>query len=126
MDHPFFNVKQLSDEDLLKKINDLTRRLNMTHLITGNSDMINQINLMIDMLNEERMERLNKQTFEMWNNQFPEIIETDPEFKMERPSSESHKPINKPANKTKRVPLVTPTFHKEYVKKDSKPSGDSK
>ena len=124
MFHPFFDTKKLSDEELLKKINDLSKRLNLVYMTNQSHMMIDQINTMLDILNEERMERLNKQTQDMWNKQFPEIIESDPEFKSERPSLENkpvNKPSGKPANKTKNVPLVMPTFHKEYLKKDGKP-----
>ncbi len=94
-------------------------RLRYAQNFVGDTIMIDQLNMLMDSLEFERQERFNKQSFDMWNGQFPDIIESDPEFKKERKSDEKRQvtsssvPNSKPESSFKR-PLNPTVFHKEY------------
>lgn len=118
-DHPFFEPERLTDEEILKKLSDLNQRLTVAHYTSTNYNMIGQLQGMIDALNNERMVRLARQTQEAWDKMFPDVIETEPDFKEERPDPTRDKAhVVKPAQGAKKK-ITAPVFHKEYVKKDS-------
>ena len=121
--HPFFDPKPLSDDDILKKLNEVSSRLRYAQSFIGDQIMIDQLELLMESLQNERQERMNRQYFDSWNSQFPDVLESDPEFKKDRKVDERKKnPNTKPDSKFK--PTGPMTFKKEYhpaVKKPGTP-----
>ena len=117
IDHPFLSFKDLSDDDLLEKTTELQKNLNRAHMWGSSQEIIGQLIWMLDMIEEEKLERWKKQNFDMMNSAFPEIVESDPEFKNDKPETEVVK-SSKPVRKTHSLPM--PNFNKEYVNKDKK------
>lgn len=113
--HPFFDPKTLSDEEILKKSHEIMSRLQYAHAVVGDSIMIEQLELLLESLQIERQERMNKQTWDMWHSQFPDVIESDPEFKKTK-KTEERKPAaqrERPESAFKR-PVAPMVFQKEY------------
>lgn len=75
MNHPLTpNVQALSDSDLLKKINELNKRLVWAHT-SGNGHVVNQIHMMLDdykaeqqRRDTERYEKINKGKDKDWDS----------------------------------------------------------
>ena len=119
IDHPFLDFKGLSDDELLEKTTDLQRNMQRAYLWGSSHDTISQLEWMLEMIEEEKLERYKKQVFEMQNAMFPEIVESDPEFKkVKADSTEASKPV-KP-HKNAPSPLPVPNFNKEYLNPDNK------
>lgn len=114
MNHPFFNVKDLDDDAINKKILQLQGRLLYTQAFSGNQAMMDQMFLMLETLEAERQERYAVEAFKAYNKQFPDIIESDPEFK--RKNNEAAKVDADGKPKVER-PKVQPVFTKSYKKK---------
>ena len=115
IDHPFLSFKDLSDDELLEKSTELHRNLNRAHLWGSSPDLINQLQWMLEMIEEEKMERLNKQAFDAFNDMFPERVESDPEFKVAKGELEETKTtVIKPAKVSKPQTFTEPVFNKEY------------
>lgn len=111
--HPFFDPKPLSDDDILKKLNEVSSRLRYAQAYVGDFVMIEQLELLMESLQNERQERMDRQYFDSWNSQFPEVLESDPEFKKDKKIEERKKnPNTKPDSKFK--PSGPMTFKKEY------------
>lgn len=111
----------MSDDELLQKTQDLHRNLSRAYTWGSSMESVNQLQWMLEMIEEERMERMAKQTFEAMQTMFPERIESDPEFRVSKSEMEETKTtVVKPAAK-KPQNLPAPMFHKEYTKgKDGK------
>jgi hypothetical protein len=114
MNHPFFNVKELDDDTINKKILQLQGRLLYTQAFSGNSMMMDQMFLMLETLEAEREERYQLEVFKAYNKQFPDVIESDPEFKQKDTGKGGTNADGKP--KVER-PKVQPVFTKQYKKK---------
>jgi len=81
----------------------------------SSSDIINQLEWMLEMVEEEKMERMKKQQFEALQSMFPDRVESDPQFKTQKSELEDTKStVVKPASR-KPQDLPTPIFHKEYT-----------
>lgn len=116
IDHPFLSFKELSDDELLNKTTELQKRLNKAHMWGSSSDILSQLEWMLEMIEEEKMERMTKQTFEQIQGMFPEIVESDPEFaKSKSELDETNTKVVKPAATKKNLTLPVPSFHKEYT-----------
>lgn len=118
IDHPFLSFKDLSDDELLEKTSELHKRLNKAHMWGSSQDLITQLQWMLEMIEEEKGERLKKQNFEALNSMFPEIVESDPEFMKDKANlEEANAKVVKPAQTKKVSNLPAPSFHKEYTDK---------
>lgn len=117
IDHPFLSFKDMSEEELLEKQAELHRNLSRAHMWGSSQDLINQLSWMLEMIEEEKMERMAKVQFEAMQAMFPERVESDPEFKTEKSELEEVKStVVKPAKVAKTQDLPAPIFHKEYTK----------
>jgi hypothetical protein len=127
IDHPFINLKALTDEELIKKSTDLHKKLMMAHMWSSNPGIADQFRWMLEMIAEEQQERLAKDTNDAWNKMFPEVIESDPEFTKERSSVDQQDKTHvvKPAQAKPKAPIIAPTFHKEYLNKKNDPNSES-
>lgn len=123
IEHPFLSFSNMSDEELLEKTSELHRNIARGYTWGSSHDLINQLQWMLEMIEEEKMERFKKQQFEAMQSMFPDRVESDPEFKTQKSELEDTKStVVKPA-KEKRPDLPAPLFHKEYTeagKKDQK------
>lgn len=81
--HPFINAKELSDEELTTKVGQLVQKITYARAAIGDVSMINSLNAILETFQMELQERYARQSFDMWNKQFPDVIESDPDFKKE-------------------------------------------
>ena len=117
IDHPFLSFKDLNEDELLEKTSDLHKKLNKAYMWGSSSDLINQLHWMLEMIEEEKMERMKKQQFEAVNQMFPETVESDPDFVRSKSEAEdSNSKVVKPAASKKAPSLPVPSFNKEYNK----------
>jgi hypothetical protein len=110
----------MSDDELLEKTSALHKRLSKAHMWGSSTEIINQLHWMLEMIEEEKMERMKKQQFEAMQAMFPETTESDPDFvKSKSEVEDTNTKVVKPAV-TKNVTLPTPTFNKEYLEPSKK------
>lgn len=122
IDHPFLSFKDLSEDELQEKTADLHKKLNKAHMWGSSYDLINQLEWMLEMIEEEKMERTKKQNFEAIQGMFPAIVESDPEFTQAKSHMEdSNSKVVKPAQNKKTPQMPMPMFDKEYVDKNKTP-----
>lgn len=122
--NPFFDPSILSDEEITKQISDLNRRSMIASWSMRSPLAMDQINSMIDALQEERINRLNKQSAEAYQAMFPDVIESDPDCKAEK-SEKSEPQVRSQVVQSPQTPKKfdnIPIFHKEYVKPKPDPA----
>lgn len=116
IDHPFMDFKNLSDDDLSNKESQIMKNLYRARMWGSSPELINQLNWTLEMINEERVERLQRQQFDLTQEMFPKIIDSDPEFKKDHAEIDEIKTtVVKPAAK-KPMSSEAPIFHKEYLR----------
>jgi hypothetical protein len=117
IDHPFLSFQDLSEDELQAKTADIHAKLSKANMWGSSPDLISQLEWMLDMIEEEKMERMKKSSFEQAQAMFPPTIESDPEFSKDKSAMEdSNSKIVKPAQTKKANSLPTPSFNKEYGK----------
>lgn len=122
IDHPFLSFSNLSDDELLDKTGEIHKRLSKAYMWGSSNDLVSQLEWMLEMIEEEKMERAKKASFEALQGMFPEVVESDPEFsKGKSDVEESNSKIVKPATNKKASTMPAPSFHKEYVDPTAKP-----
>jgi hypothetical protein len=101
--HPFFDSSKLSEDELTSKINEIQGRLVYAQRIAYNGDMVRQFNALLDQLVFEREERYRKEIFHQMQKDFPKIIETEPDLRVNNEVEKSNKPnmpiTNKPGKR---------------------------
>lgn len=121
IDHPFLSFKNLSDDELLEKTSEIHKRINKAYMWGSSRDLISQLQWMLEMIEEEKEERLKKQTFEAIQGMFPEVVESDPEFaKSKAETEDANAKVVKPAQAKKTSNLPVPSFNKEYTEAGKK------
>lgn len=112
--HPFFSAGDLDDEALGQKIMELQQRLIAAHMISGNPQIMDQLGLLLETLEAERQERGARELQRMWSSQFPDVIESDPEFRKDttKDSDSTTGGSTKKFDRSK----VQPAFNKTYRK----------
>jgi hypothetical protein len=121
IDHPFLSFKDLSEDELQDKTADIHKKLSKAHMWGSSRDIISQLEWMLEMIEEEKMERLKKQNFDTIKAMFPETVESDPEYSQTKSSmDDTNSKVVKPAQTKKTPQMPMPLFDKEYVNKDSK------
>lgn len=111
IDHPFMNLKSLSEDELLDKTTDLQGRLGKAHMWGSSTDIINQLEWMLEMIEEEKYERMAKVNHTAMQSMFPDIVESEPELVKDKgvPVQTTSKPISKAEG------LPKPNFDKVYL-----------
>jgi hypothetical protein len=101
--HPFFDSSKLSEDELTAKINEVQSRLSYAQRVAYNGDMVRQFNAFLDQLIFEREERYRKEIFNQRQKDFPVIIETEPDLRVDKEQENSNKPgipiTNKPGKR---------------------------
>lgn len=116
----WFDPGKLTDEELREKLANLQQRLWATHAMGMSMEIRDQLQYYVSQIETELMARFAHETQKLWDAQFPEIIESDPEFK---PQAEAKKPTTTgKAGKPGVVaddgkPKVMPTFNKTFKQK---------
>lgn len=104
---PFLDLKAMSEEELLSKITTLTNRMNYAHTFPGDRSMINSLGMYLEAFQNEFQERQMIRANDQWTKQFPEVIESEPDFKIQA---------------AKKAGLggaeVRPAFNKKFVRPD--------
>jgi len=119
IDHPFLSFKELSEDELQEKTAELYSKLNRAHMWGSSQDLITQLEWMLEMIEEEKTERLKRQNFDTIQGMFPDIVESDPEFVHTKGTVEtSNSKVVKPAQSKKIAQIPMPSFDKEYVDKN--------
>lgn len=120
IDHPFIELSHLSEDELLNKTSELHRNLSRAFTWGSSKEITDQLQWMLEMIEEEKMERYKKQQFEAMQGMFPERVESDPEFRTTASHMEDSKStVVKPA-KEKKLDMPAPMFHKEYTEAGKK------
>jgi len=112
-----FNPKAMSDDDLLARSNELMRKINWAQRFAGSGQGIQQMSQMLNLIENERRERLFMERWNMVESYASEPIETDPD--LQAAAREARKANQKPAEKSRPRPRVearralypTPTPH---------------
>ena len=79
-DIPGFIPSSMSDDELLNRQAELSRRLNWANRFSGSGDMATQLWSMISAIEAERRDRVLKIMFDNRQKIFPEVIETEPDM----------------------------------------------
>lgn len=120
IEHPFLNFKDLSDDELLNKTSEIFKKLNGASMWGSSQGIIDQFHWMLEMIEEEKMERMAKANFEALKNIFPETVESDPDFKKDKVVEEAKEKAAKSKPTGPRT-FPAPVFTKEYTEgKDPK------
>jgi hypothetical protein len=82
-DIPGFNPSAMSDDELLNRQGELSRRLGWAARFSMSGDMSGQLYAMIGAIEAERRDRVLKMMFQERQKMFPEIIETEPDLAQE-------------------------------------------
>jgi hypothetical protein len=121
IDHPFLNFHGLSEDELLEKTSDLHKKLNKAYMWGSSRELIEQLEWMLEMIEEEKAERMKKASFDAMQNMFPATVESDPDFQKERQETQDGSAkVVKPASNKKTTSLPTPMFTKEYTEPKNK------
>lgn len=107
MHHPFLDAKNMSDDEILNKIAMLNQRVMYAQGMIGDRSMIMSLGQMIETLQCEYEERMAVRAQAHWDKQFPDIIESDPDFKKTKEG--------KKAAATGDA-LTRPSFNRKFVK----------
>ena len=117
IDHPHLSFHDLTEDELTQKSQDLHRNLSKASMWGSSRDIIDQLQWMLEMVEEERMERMKRASFEAMQSMFPERVESDPEFSQQKSDLQDTKTtVVKPASKSRPTGQPDPVFHKEYTK----------
>jgi hypothetical protein len=116
MDHPFFEVSGLNEEELRDKLAQLQTRLFSAYAIGMSYDLRFQIESMIETIEMEIQARYAAQMQEAWDKMFPDVIETEPSLVPGKETVDSKVKI--PGKKKEGVerPANMPSFNKVYKK----------
>lgn len=79
---PFLDLKAMSEEELLGKITTLRTRMQYAQNFVGDRTMINSLGMYLEAFQNEFQERQIIRANEQWTSQFPEVIESEPDFKV--------------------------------------------
>jgi hypothetical protein len=82
-DIPGFDPHNMSEDELLTRQGELSRRLSFANRFSSSGEMADQIMRMIQTIEAVRRDRVLKIMFDERNKMFPEIIETEPELAAE-------------------------------------------
>jgi hypothetical protein len=84
-DVPGFDPSSMSDDELMTRQAELSRRLVWASRWSGSGDMTSQFQMMLMAVEGERRDRMLKLMFAERQKMFPEIIETEPDLKVKAP-----------------------------------------
>lgn len=116
MDHPFFEVSTLSDEDLQEKLSQLQTRLFSAHAMGMSYDLRVQLETMIETIEIESRNRYAAQMQTAWDKMFPEVIETEPTLVPGKEAVDSSKKVPGKKKEGADRPANAPSFNKVYKK----------
>lgn len=92
---PGFNPSAMSDEELLSRQSELSRRFSWANRFSSSTDMAAQLWQMIEAIEAERRDRVLRVMFQERQKMFPDVIETEPDLvqKETQKETEDHKMI---------------------------------
>jgi hypothetical protein len=79
-DIPGFNPSSMTDDELMNRQAELSRRFGWANRFSTSTDIPGQLWAMISAIDAERRDRMLKMIFKERDKMFPEIIETEPEM----------------------------------------------
>lgn len=112
---PGFDPKKMTDDELFNKVHDLNKKIVYAHRFTSMGQGIEQMQMMLNMLENERHERIFMEGWKITKDYMNETIETDPELRdKQRNSKEKEKKqVSIDNSKRQRPPerriIATPT-----------------
>lgn len=80
MDFPGLDVKSLTDDEIYKRIGEITAKLMFVHHSSGNQQMVDQLDAILETLRFEQLERIGKKQWEKEQNDNPVVVETEPDM----------------------------------------------
>jgi cyanate lyase len=84
MEHPLFDSKQFSFEQLIEKTSELQQRIVYARMYGMDDTAIEQLESILESLQLEQMDRFKRMEYSYIDGQFPDVIETDPSMKDEK------------------------------------------
>lgn len=115
----WFDPGKLTDEDLRERMATLQQKLWMTDAMGMSYEIRDQLQNFIEQIEIEMMARFAQETQKMWDAQFPDIIESDPEFKVqvETKKANNNGTVKPGQNTDDNKPKVVPVFNKTFKQK---------
>lgn len=88
---PGFDPKTFSDDQIVKKMQDLNQRISYASRFSASFELVAQLQNLIAALDFERRERAYREAYDMRDAMLPDIIETDPEMREESNAEKAKK-----------------------------------
>lgn len=107
MEFPGLDVKALTDDEIYKRIGEINGKLMFVHHTSGNRQMIEQLDAILETLRFEQVERQGKKQWEKEVNENPVVVETDPDMGSESKKAQVKKASTGPTGATPFVPRRT-------------------
>ena len=107
MDFPGLNVKSLSDDEIYKRIGEINAKLMFVHHTSGNKQMVDQLDAILETLRFEQSERIGKKQWEKESSDNPVVVETDPELAPENRKAQVKKAATGTSANTPFIPKRT-------------------
>lgn len=111
MNNLFFNVSELSDDDLSEKLDKLSTKYYAASVMGMSFEIKVQLENMINLIQTELYNRSMIAAAKQWDSQFPDVIETDPVENV-KPTENATK--NDKKDKAEIDPSKVPQFKKIY------------
>lgn len=107
MDFPGLEVKGLSDDEIYKRIGEIRAKLMFVHHSSGNQQMIDQLEAILETLNFEQSERRAKKQIEKELNDNPVVVETEPDLAPDNRKAQVKKAVSGSGGNTPFIPKRT-------------------
>lgn len=78
MEFPGLDVKSLSDSEIYKKLGELNAKVMFIYHTSGNGQIIDQLNAIMETLRFEQLSRIGRKTFDSDAAENPIVVDTDP------------------------------------------------
>jgi hypothetical protein len=106
MDFPGLDVKSLTDDEIYKRIGEITAKLMFVHHTSGNKQMVDQLDAILETLRFEQSERIGKRQWEKEQSDNPVVVETEPDL-VEGRKAQVKKASTGPGSNTPFIPKRT-------------------
>jgi hypothetical protein len=87
-DIPGFDIKSMSDDELLTKQHTIAQKISILVGVGGAPEAIQQLRAMSNAIDTERAERIFVDVWKIRQGMFPKVIETDPSMRQSEGSEE--------------------------------------
>jgi hypothetical protein len=107
MEFPGLDVKSLGDDEIYRRIGEITGKLMYVHHTSGNKQMIDQLEAILETLQFEQADRMGKRQWEKEQNDNPVVVETEPDLAINKKAQVNKKATTGNGGATPFVPKRT-------------------